>query len=448
MVRHGDGTLRLPAQSFELGGVLVERANSFLAAHSGAEAVLRRVLTLRCATVREDGEPTRRRAPREELSDEEWRLVSELADYPNRLLVTVTTEAGETYAEVAHEAIFRRWDKLREWIDGEREFLIWRTGLERDRSRWQAASDATKQDALLMGIALNQAQDWLARRAEDLPAGDRELIALSVEQAKRAQGRARHVRAAINGLAAAVIIGLIGWINQSAIADQWRWWWIERPFLAANLWSYVLNPPAEQALKSGESFRECAPRQNGKDFCPDMVVVPAGSFTMGSPPIDKLALDDEVPAHPVTIAKPFAVSEFELTFAEWDTCVAHGGCAVVPDDAGWGRGEQPVIYVSWDDARQYVEWLSKTTGKPYRLLTEAEYEYATRAGTTTRFPWDADIDGGRNQANCFNCGGQWHGKQAAPVGSTPNGFIGSFAPNAFGLHDMVGNVWEWGGGLL
>jgi hypothetical protein len=107
MVRRGDGTLRHPAQSFELGGVLVDRANRFLAAHPGAETALRRILTLRCATVREDGEPTRRRAPREEFSDEEWRLVGELANYPNRLLVTMTTEAG-TYSEVAHEAIFRR----------------------------------------------------------------------------------------------------------------------------------------------------------------------------------------------------------------------------------------------------------------------------------------------------------------------------------------------------
>ena len=151
MVRRGDGTLRLPAQSFELAGVLVDRANSFLETHPGVEAALRRVLTLRLATVHEDGEPTRRRAARSEFSDEEWRLVSELADYPNRLLVTVTTESGETYAEVAHEAIFRRWDKLREWIAAEREFLAWRSGLESARRAWQATPDTSKRDALLMG---------------------------------------------------------------------------------------------------------------------------------------------------------------------------------------------------------------------------------------------------------------------------------------------------------
>jgi hypothetical protein len=179
MVRQGDGVLRLPAQSFELGGVLAERANTFLAKHPGAEAALRRVLTLRCATVRDDGEPTRRRAARAEFSDEEWRLVSELADYPNRLLVTVGMDTGETYAEVAHEAIFRRWDKLREWIAAEREFLAWRSGLETARRAWQATPEPSKDDALLMGLALAQAQSWLAKRAEDVPKAERDFIELS-----------------------------------------------------------------------------------------------------------------------------------------------------------------------------------------------------------------------------------------------------------------------------
>ena len=170
MLKAGDGVLRLPAQSFELGGVLVERADRFLAEHPGDEDTLRRILTLKLATVREDGEPTRRRAARDEFSDEEWRLVSELSGYPNRLLVTVTTEAGKTYAEVAHEAIFRRWDKLREWIAAEREFLAWRSGLEGARRAWEKTLDRNKDDALLMGFALTQAQSWLAKRPVDIPA--------------------------------------------------------------------------------------------------------------------------------------------------------------------------------------------------------------------------------------------------------------------------------------
>jgi hypothetical protein len=113
-----------------------------------------RIFTLKLATVREGEEPTRRRAARSEFTDEEWRLVTELADHPNRLLVTATPEGGETYAEVAHETIFRRWDKLLDWIAAEREFLAWKTGLEAARRAWKNTPDSTKSDALLMGASL------------------------------------------------------------------------------------------------------------------------------------------------------------------------------------------------------------------------------------------------------------------------------------------------------
>jgi formylglycine-generating enzyme required for sulfatase activity len=121
------------------------------------------------------------------------------------------------------------------------------------------------------------------------------------------------------------------------------------------------------------------------------------------------------------------------TFDEWDTCVNYGDCPQGIFDSGFGRGQQPVINVTWDDAQRYVAWLSKMTGKTYRLLSEAEYEYATRAGTTTSYPWGKDI--GKNNANCNGCGSKWDNQRTAPVGS--------FAANGFGLYDMVGNVWEW-----
>jgi formylglycine-generating enzyme required for sulfatase activity len=439
MVKRGDGMLRLPVQSFELGGVLVDRADRFLETHPGAEDALRRVLTLRLATVHEDSEPTRRRAARSEFSDKEWRLISELADYPNRLLVTVTAETGEAYAEVAHEAMFRRWRKLRDWIAAEREFLAWRGGLEVVRRAWQAAPDRSKNDALLMGLALAQAQSWLLKRAEDLPAPDREFIAQSIERENQAQARARRIQAAICGLVAAVILGLVGWIEQSFIKDEWLWWTSQRRFVSANIWPYALNAQAEQALKSSDSFRECAPRLNWAtvinwtktDYCPDMVVVPAGTFAMGSLPTDKDAHPPEFPQHQVTIAKPFAVSKFELTAAEWDACVAGGGCSGYepPRDTT----NSPVTNVSKNDAHAYVAWLSQVTGKTYRLLTEAEYEYAARAGTTTEYPWGDDI--GTNNAHCAGCGSKWDKAETAPVGSFP--------ANKFGLYDMVGNVMEW-----
>jgi hypothetical protein len=172
MVKRDDGVLRLPAQSFELGGVLVDRADTFLATHPKSQDELRRIFTLKLATVREGEEPTRRRALRSEFTAEEWRLVSELADHPNRLLVTATPEEGATYAEVAHEAIFRRWGKLHDWIVAEREFLAWRTGLEAARRAWQATPDGLKNDALLIGAPLTQAQSWLGKRSDDIPEVD------------------------------------------------------------------------------------------------------------------------------------------------------------------------------------------------------------------------------------------------------------------------------------
>ncbi len=424
MVARGDGVLRLPAAAMELGGVLAERANAFLERNPHSENALRRLLTLKLATVREDGEPTRRRAMRSEFSDEDWRLVSELANHPNRLLVTATPEVGETYAEVAHEAIFRRWDKPRDWIAAEREFLAWRTGLEAARRAWQATPDNSKNDALVMGLALAQAQSWLAKRTEDIPPADRDFVG----QSRRAdQRRKMRVRALVSVLAFSLIAGLVGWLNEGYLLERWRWFATIRPYIRGQVRPYVLSSQAEHALKPKDSFRECV-----KD-CPEMVVVPAGEFTMGSPPNGQYIHDHESPQHTVVFAKAFAVSKYELTFGEWDACVAYGDCDPRVSDRGFGRGRQPVINVNWDDAQRYVSWLARMTGKPYRLLTEAEWEYAARAGTTTAYYWGDDI--GKGNANCVFCGSQWDNKQTAPVGS--------FAPNQFGLYDMLGNVWEW-----
>jgi formylglycine-generating enzyme required for sulfatase activity len=188
-----------------------------------------------------------------------------------------------------------------------------------------------------------------------------------------------------------------------------------------------LAPDQERALKPKDTFKECS-------NCPQMTVVPAGSFIMGSPASEARHSSGEAPQHTVTITRQFAVGQFELTFDEWDACVADGGCnGYKPFDEGWGRDRRPVINVSWNDARGYVAWLSNKTGRTYRLLTEAEYEYAARAGTQTVYPWGNDI--GRGNANCFRCGSQWDRKQTAPVGSFPANF--------FGLYDMVGNVYAW-----
>ena len=163
-------------------------------------------------------------------------------------------------------------------------------------------------------------------------------------------------------------------------------------------------------------------------------MVPAGSFRMGCVSGQNCG-DYEYPVHKVTIGAPFAVGVYEVTFAEWDTCVRAGGCGrYQPEDGGWGRGKRPVINVNWKHAQSYVAWLSRESGARYRLLSEAEWEYVARAGSGTRkYSWGNEV--GRNRANCNGCGSRWDGKQTAPVGS--------FGANGFGLHDVHGNVWEW-----
>lgn len=190
---------------------------------------------------------------------------------------------------------------------------------------------------------------------------------------------------------------------------------------------------------------------------PEMVVLPAGTFVMGSPESETGHDFTEGPQAAITIARPFAVARYELTWDEWEQCVAAGGCednarkaygerrdAGWPGDAGYGRGRRPVINVAWDDAAAYVAWLSAETGKRYRLLSEAEWEYAARAGSTGRFSWgEADPvcePGQPNTANFSNPAstslmGGCNGRNTEPVGYS--------APNAFGLYDMHGNVREW-----
>ncbi|MBN8518420.1 MAG: SUMF1/EgtB/PvdO family nonheme iron enzyme [Candidatus Accumulibacter sp.] len=267
------------------------------------------------------------------------------------------------------------------------------------------------------------------------------------------------------------VTGLVDWLRKIGAGKGWRWsgvavavlaalgyWWSSsrdpagprvtkladppvvkptdpptaRPAVAAPRTEPDLHPEAETtetarpARKAGEVFRDCSD-------CPEMVVIPAGRFLMGSPKGESGRSNDEGPQHEVAMAQPFAVGKYEVSFAEWDACVAAGGCRHRPDDAGWGRSRRPVVNVSWEDARTYVAWLAKKTGKGYRMLSEAEWEYAARAGTTSSYPWGNEA--GQGRANFQGSGSQWSGKQTAPVGS--------FAPNRFGLYDMIGNAWEW-----
>src|ERR1700683_293574 len=294
--------------------------------------------------------------------------------------------------------------------------------------RWEES--ARPGGLLLRPPILDQAEAWITFRPDGATPPTSVTQIFITESRKAELATKRRNRALRGGLYAAfigVILGLVGWINQARIYAQWRWWAVTIPYAKAQIRPYVLSLGREQALKPGDSFKECASN------CPLMIVVPAGSFIMGSPPSEVGHKPREEPEHNVTIAKPFAVSQFVLTFADWDACATYGDCDAHISDGGWGHGLNPVVDVSWDDAKLYVSWFSRMTGKSYRLLPEAEYEYVARAGIETAYPWGDEI--GKNNANCNGCGSNWDNRQTAPVGS--------FAPNRFNLYDVVGNSWEW-----
>ena len=401
-----------------------------------------------------------------------------------RLVVRKGTESAASTVELAHETLFREWTRLKSWLEPERARLEALRSLQVDAAAWErsgkddlflnhrerrlAEVEGLTQDGRYRQRMVDRDLEYIAacHRVEEperprlealsalqVDAGawersgkekaflnhrerrlveaegltqdgpyrqrmvDRDLEYIAacrrIEQAVRARrGNA------VNGtlLLLLILVGM-GWWNHAWLYKQYHWPLVMRPT--------VLTPEQERALQPKAEFSEC---RNG---CPTMVVVPGGKFLMGS--LKGNGDSAEQPQHEVTISKPFAIGKYELTFAEWDRCVADGGCAYRPGDQGWGRDKRPVINISWNDAQEYVAWLSEKTGKTYRLLSEAEWEYAARASSNTTYPWGNEI--GKGHANCDGCGSQWDNKQTAPVGSFP--------ANRFGLHEMNGNVWEW-----
>ena len=219
----------------------------------------------------------------------------------------------------------------------------------------------------------------------------------------------------------------------------------------------------DDSLPPGSVFKDC-------NDCPEMVIIPAGTFMMGSPEAEVGRMSNEGPLHEVTISNPFAVSNFEVTVGQYGQFVRATGHAINNKCVVWtgARGgapvsgknwsdpnfpqtdDHPVVCISWNDANAYIDWLAEKTGKAYRFLTEAEWEYAARAGTNTRYSFGDDESELCDYANVpgqsakrDNTGSPWlyiecddrYGIQTSPVGS--------FAPNALGLYDVHGNVWEW-----
>jgi formylglycine-generating enzyme required for sulfatase activity len=339
-----------------------------------------------------------------------------------RLIVHKGEAEGGT-VEVAHEALFRTWKRLENWLEPERERLEVLCACQVDAGNWERAA---KSDGFLnhrkkrLSEALSLSVD--TRYAARLASRDFAYLAACQAAERAAQGRARRGKMLIAALGLLVMAAGFGIWKIDFLRDKYQWHVTMDGHARADKSLVAL---ADKPVVEHRFFKDC-------DFgCPEMVVVPAGQFMMGSPKGEKDGHGDEAPQHEVTISKPYAVGKFTVTFAEWDVCAAAAACPKAKDE-GWGRENRPVINVSWDDAKQYVAWLSRVSGKSYRLLTEAEWEYAARAGTSTAYYWGDEI--GSGNANCDGCGSE-RGRNTT--------LAGSFKGNAFGLHDMAGNVWQW-----
>jgi formylglycine-generating enzyme required for sulfatase activity len=205
-------------------------------------------------------------------------------------------------------------------------------------------------------------------------------------------------------------------------------WWFQAPIADAIYWSinvrpFVLTAEAESNLRPLEKFQECSD-------CPEMTVLPKGSFRMGALPGDGDITGREYEDHVVTLENSFAVSTTPVTFEQFTACAENGDC--VQQMSMNTNDNRPAVNVTWAEAREYAAWLSHITGKPYRLLSEAEYEYAARGGMPSRYPWGESA--GKGNANCADCNLQ------ASIGSSP---VGTFPANGYGLRDVVGNVFQW-----
>jgi formylglycine-generating enzyme required for sulfatase activity len=372
-----------------------------------------RVFLPALAQLNDRGVPVRRVAPLTVFDEDARVLIDGFVQW--RLLVV----SAET-VEVAHEALFREWPRFRRWLGVEKEHLEALRGVEGAAMSWGSNG---RKDEYLMHRGKRLAQ---ARRLDKLADYRGQLVRNSeardyLDRCVRAK-RWRLARGAA-GVAAIVLIALLvvllpEFVRKRA-AEQTHQLAVQRAARYVPSSPILSAPGRASDLKPGEVFRDC-------QACPEMVVLPSGSFKMGSPRNEPNHGADEEPLHSVTIAK-FAVGEFLVTVDEWSVCARSGDCPSNPE-VDQTQGRWPETFVSWDSAHKYIHWLSRRTQASYRLLSEAEYEYAMRADTETAYSAGPTIDA--SQANFGSNIGKLE-----PVGSYPK--------NNFGLLDWAGNAWAW-----
>lgn len=355
---------------------------------------------------------------------EQWRLVTAGTD----------VAVGQTI-EVAHEALFREWSRFSAWLEPERANLEGLRQLSSAALTWMRTGKDREYLIHRSPARFSQIKELVAdeRYRNRLGPDDPAYLQACQEAYEQDRRLRRRVTVTISVLGALIVLGALAFTNQQLLLRQGFW--------AVAVRGHVLEPSSEALLKPGDKFSECSAER----FCPQMVVLPAGRFVMGQAD----GHEDERDLKKVALARPFAVSRVEITFDQWETCYQTGGCDLGAKiaDGGMPRGNHPVINVSYHHAQAYAKWLSEMTGRSYRLLSEAEWEYAARAGTTTRYSFgDADEDVCK-----FGNVADLALKARRPASSTVgcnDGFyvvapVGSFRANAFGLQDMSGNASEW-----
>ena len=320
--------------------------------------------------------------------------------------------------EVAHEALLRRWTLLTEILGEDRDALLLLDSVRLAAAEWGEADEARKPDFLAhRGTRLDDAQA-LERRgpnwAQEIAPTQAYLAACQDRETRERRSKLL-TRGGLGLLAAIIVVGILAALNVDRLRLAAYW--------AFNVRSYVKSPDQDRLLlQEGTAFREC------RD-CPDMMFVHKGVFERGGPLSGSPDVNRESPISRVDVRKNFAVSATEVTFAQWDACARYGKCRSNISAGEWGRGEQPVIHVSWEDAEVYVNWISGLTGQRYRLLSEAEWEFAARGGRPTNYAFpDPQVDdyawSARNSED-----------KPHPVATRK--------ANPYGLKDMNGNVAEW-----